>query len=292
VDLERLREIASLVALLRSTEGSWSEVSARVESEGSAVRLLEQGAEQGTLLPVEGPDLQAAELEVEGWLDEGMTIITVLDEDYPSNLRTIHELPPILFIRGKLEPQDDRAIAVVGSRKASKEGKARAAEIAGELVRRDYTVASGLAVGIDTAAHRGALDAGGRTIAVIGSGLRHSYPPENAELQEQLANDSAVISQFFPHQHPTKWSFPLRNATMSGLANATVVVEAARKSGARMQARLACEHGRPVFLPRELVTSQDWAQEYAKWPNAFVVDSPSEIADRIDRLFSVETLTA
>jgi DNA processing protein len=295
MDRAWLRETASLVALLRTKKDStWSEVSMSVEEAGSAAALLEANGPDQLFPAREGQrvDLEAIEDEVRSWLDEGMNVITVLDPVYPSNLRTVHELPPLLFVQGEMTEQDDRGIAVVGSRNASERGLERADQVARELVRRGYIVASGLARGIDTAAHRGALDAGGRTIAVLGNGLRHAYPPENAELQAQLGRESAVISQFFPHQRPTKWTFPLRNAVMSGLSNATVVVEATERSGARMQARLAAQHGRPVFLPRDLVETQDWARDYAERPGTHVFDSPDEIADRIDSLLSVETLTA
>lgn len=296
MDRQWLRETAALVALLRAakqSKASWASIAAEVEEHQSAVAVLEETVTQGSLVSASEVDPGEIEQEVVAWLDEGMSILTVLDQGYPSNLRTVHEMPPLLFARGELIPQDDRAIAVVGSRQASEEGLDRASQIAAELVGRGYTVASGLAKGIDAAAHRGALEADGRTIAVIGTGLRRSYPAENVELQARLARETAVLSQFWPDQPPTKWTFPWRNAVMSGLTNATVVVEAAERSGARMQARLAFEHGRPVFLPRQLVDSQDWARKYAKDnPNAHVVEEPGEIADRIDRLLAVEELIA
>ena len=131
---------------------------------------------------------------------------------------------------------------------------------------------SGLAAGIDTAAHRAALDAGGRTIAVIGTGLHHAFPKENAELQDRLGDEHAVISQFWPDQGPSKDTFRMRNALMSGISRATVVVEAAYTSGARMQARVALENQRPVVLLSSLVAEQEWAHEFAERPGVYVAE--------------------
>ena len=145
-----------------------------------------------------------------------------------------------------------------------------------------YTVVSGLAAGVDAAAHREALAAGGRTVAVIGTGLQHSYPPENAELQQQLAASSAVVSQFWPETEPSRAGFPMRNAVMSGLALGTAIVEASVTSGARIQARRALAHGRPVFLARALI-SQPWARELAARPGVHVYDEPDEITAALER---------
>jgi DNA processing protein len=136
-----------------------------------------------------------------------------------------------------------------------------AADIARALVARKMTVVSGLARGIDTAAHRAALDAGGRTVAVIGTGIGRAYPAENHALQDEIASRGLVLSQFWPDASPDKRSFPMRNATMSGYGLATVVVEAGEKSGARIQARVAVEHGRQVILTDRVVARNTWARE-------------------------------
>jgi DNA processing protein len=155
------------------------------------------------------------------------------------------------------------------------------------LANGGYAVVSGLAEGIDTAAHEATLKAGGRTIAVIGTGLRRAYPPSNAELQRRLGEESAVISQFFPSGPPTKKTFPMRNAVMSGLALATVVIEASDVSGARMQARLALDHGRPVFLLRSLL-EHEWAREYAGRSGTYVVDDADEVMTHLERIWSAD----
>jgi DNA processing protein len=210
-------------------------------------------------------------------------MLTVLDPEYPDNLRAVHDRPPLIFVAGELQPCDERAVAVIGSRKASPRGLSTAQDIARHLTQRRYTVVSGLAVGIDTAAHTAALADGGRTVAVIGTGLHHCYPPDNAALQHRIARDCAVVSRFWPHQGPTRRTFPARNAVMSGLAKATVVVEAGPTSGARGQARMALAHGRPVFLHSTLLT-QDWARELATKPGTREFTKPHEITDSLERL--------
>jgi DNA processing protein len=165
-----------------------------------------------------------------------------------------------------------------------------AAEIARTLVRAGYTVASGLATGIDTAAHTAALEAGGRTIAVIGTGLQRVYPPENAALQKRIASECAVISQFWPEATPSRRSFPMRNAVMSGISLSTVIVEASETSGARVQARLGLAHGRPVFLLGSLVTTQAWAREFAHRAGVQVVETPADLITRVGRITSAGAL--
>jgi DNA processing protein len=177
----------------------------------------------------------------------------------------------------------------VGARRASRGGRATAASIAEALARAGYVVVSGLAAGIDTAAHEAALAAGGRTVAVIGTGLRHSYPPENAALQREIAAVGAVVSQFWPDAPPTRTSFPLRNAVMSGLALGTVVVEASFRSGARVQARLALGHGRPVFLWQALL-DEPWAREFARRPGVYVVDDAAQVMRTVERLDALDEL--
>lgn len=294
-----LEETAALVALLRTGRRFWHSFAELVEEEGSAVRVLDrelEGRDEGTLFPDEtapsSSDLDSIAEEIEAWLSEGIKIVTVLDDGYPVNLRTIHDLPPLLFFYGDLSPDDERSIAIVGTRHPTDAGRALAAEIATDLSTRGYVVISGLAQGIDRAVHEATLRAGGRTVAVVGTGLHHSYPAKNRELQLQLARESAVLSQFWPDQPPTRRTFPMRNAVMSGLALATVVVEAKGKSGARMQARLALEHGRPVFLPDSLVREHDWAEEYAERPGTTVVSSAGEIAEHLDSRYSLVGLTA
>ena len=216
--------------------------------------------------------------------------VSVLDDDYPPNLRTIHNRPPLLFVRGRLTPKDARSVAVVGTRRPSDAGLRHARAVASGLTEAGYTVVSGLAAGIDTAAHTATLDRDGRTVAVIGTGIRRTYPPANAELQQRIAREIAVLSQFWPDAPPTKTSFPMRNIVMSGLSRATVVIEAAERSGARMQARYALEHGRPVFLLESLL-EHEWAREYAERPGTHVVKRVDDVVELVDRLAAPDILT-
>ena len=283
------RETAAVLALMALRALPWNRLAGAIEEDGSALRLLEriEAEEPDRLFDVEKQPLSLDQLEdyLQQLEDEGLILVTVLDEAYPVNLRMVHDRPPALFIRGRLDEADQRSVAVVGTRRASASGLEQAALIARDLVNSSYVVVSGLAAGIDTAAHTAALGAGGRTVAVIGTGLRHVFPKSNAELQSQLGESHAVISQFWPGQEPRPWTFPQRNAVMSGFARATVVVEASHTSGARMQARLALEHGRPVFLLRSLLEHK-WAQGYQDRPGVYVVDSGSEVVDHLDRLYA------
>jgi DNA processing protein len=284
------RERAAVLALMARGRVEWNRLAGSIEEAGSALALLKQMEETGNprLFDVESAQVTLDQLEerVISYEREGIRLITVLDAAYPTNLRMVHDRPPALFVRGELSPADERSVAVVGSRKASPESLEKAAEIARDLVAQDFVIVSGLAAGIDSAAHQATLDAGGRTVAVIGTGLRHHFPKQNAELQEQLGRESAVISQFWPGQEPRRWTFLQRNAVMSGFARASVVVEASDESGARMQARLAIEQGRPAFLLRSLL-HHEWAQAYAEQhPSTYVVNSGEEIVGHLERLYS------
>lgn len=217
---------------------------------------------------------------------DGIRLVTVLDEAYPANLRLIFNLPPFLFYRGELRHDDARAVAVVGTRKPSEEGIRRARQIAAGLARQGVTVVSGLARGIDTVAHEACLGAGGRTIAVLGTGIRNTYPPENAELAERIAATGALVSQFWPDSPPRTDTFPRRNITMSGIGQGTIVVEASATSGAKMQARMALEHGKQAFLLASLADQQAWARRYLE-RGAVRVDDLDTV---MTRLMSVEAI--
>ena len=216
-----------------------------------------------------------AELAAAGQFDA--RLVTVLDDGHPTNLRLIPNLPPFLFIRGELDEEEVRSVAVVGTRDASEAGIRRAQRMSALLAERDVTVVSGLARGIDTAAHRGAIDAGGRTIAVLGSGITKCCPAENRDLAEDITRHCALVSQYWPTRSPGRDTFPRRNVVTSGLSQGTVVIEASRTSGAKMQARLALEHGKKIFLVRSLVTDQIWATTYAQRRSAIEVGDVEEV---------------
>jgi DNA processing protein len=254
-----------------------------LEETGSALALLEQE------LLLSRDELTRIQAEVAVWEAHGISLVSVLDLDYPENLKGVHDRPPLLFVAGQLKPADARSIAVIGSRRASDRGLATAHSVARHLVERRFTVISGLALGIDTAAHAAALDQNGRTVAVIGTGLNHAYPPENAELQAAIARSCAVVSQFWPDAPPRRRSFPMRNAVMSGMTLATVIVEASQTSGSRIQSRLALAQGRPVFLLEDLL-AQGWARELAARPGVHVIAEPEQIIATVERLTAADAL--
>jgi DNA processing protein len=179
------------------------------------------------------------------------------DTAYPANLREIHAPPARLYVRGTLAEDDALAVAIVGSRAATSYGVAVAERLASDLAARGVTVVSGLARGIDSAAHRGALRAGGRTIAVLGSGVDVIYPPENRRLAGDVEASGALVSQFEPGTPPLAGYFPARNRVIAGLSLAVLVVEAAEKSGSLITAGLAAEMGREVLaVPGPLTSPQ------------------------------------
>ncbi len=290
-------ETAALVALLRIGAQPHHIYSELLEQEDSALALLEreltETPEGQQTLGAPEPDsvLEAARAELASWTAAGTRAITVLDPDYPENLRAVFDRPPLIFVRGTLQPTDRRAIAIIGSRHASPDGLELVRALAARLAASDFTVTSGLARGVDTEAHATTQAAGGRTIAVIGTGHDHSYPPENADLQREIARAGAVISQFTPDTAPTARNFPIRNALMSGLSLATVIVEASHTSGTRTQARQALAHGRPVFLAARL-TTQDWARELAGRANVHVYDQPEQVTELVERLDQTGPLAA
>lgn len=177
----------------------------------------------------------------------GAHLVTMEDPSYPEPLAEIYDPPLVLFVRGELRESDVRAIALVGTRKPSPYGLRMAEQLGRELGARGICVISGLAAGIDAAAHRTAIEAGGRTIAVLGCGVDVVYPKENADLYELIAQHGAVISQFPMGMKPLAGNFPYRNRIVSGLAMGTVVIEAPMASGALITARTAAEQGREVF---------------------------------------------
>lgn len=188
-----------------------------------------------------------AEEELDFCHAQGIRVLLDSDADYPARLQEIHDTPGVLFMQGQLLPVDELAIAVVGTRHATAYGQKQADRLAGGLARAGYTIVSGLARGIDAAAHRAALAAGGRTIAVLGSGIHNLYPPEHRELAREVTAAGALLSEAPPRTPPLSGAFPQRNRLISGLCLGTLVIEAADRSGALITARHATEQGREVF---------------------------------------------
>lgn len=262
----------------------------------TTLEALDAGLDLGGLSELAEVEQALATLDssrVEHWRKEldvlDAQLVTVLDDGYPANLRMIHDHPPFLFVRGSLAPSDDRAIAVVGTREPSDEGARDAQHLAGALVEQGITVVSGLAAGIDTAAHTGALEAGGRTLAVFATGINRVYPASNRSLSMSIPASGATVSQFWPDMAPARWSFPVRNIVTSGLSLATVVVEAGPTSGARLQAEHAIRHGKRLLLFRRLVETQPWAQDLIGTPGVMAIDGIEEILSVIELELDLHT---
>ena len=183
----------------------------------------------------------------------GVDLVTLDDAEYPLALGEIYDPPLALFCRGALHERDRYAVAIVGTRRATPYGLRMAEKLGRELAHRGITVVSGMAAGVDTAAHRGALEAGGRTIAVLGCGVNVVYPKQNAELMQEIIDHGCVMSQFPMDASPAKTHFPIRNRIISGMTQGTVVVQAPARSGALITAHTATEQGREVFaVPGEI----------------------------------------
>lgn len=176
-----------------------------------------------------------------------VAVLTWESQDYPTNLRNIVDAPPVIYVKGELLPEDDWAVAIVGTRRASAYGKEAARRLAADLAHHGVTVVSGLASGIDAAAHQAALDAGGRTLAVLGSGVDVIYPAENRRLAQAITHQGALISEYALGTQPERNNFPPRNRLISGLSLGIVVVEAGQRSGALITADFALEQGRDVL---------------------------------------------
>lgn len=197
-----------------------------------------------------GPDREtrdAIDRELRALERDGCTVVTWLDGAYPARLRTIPDPPPLLYATGSLTAEDHWAVAVVGSRRASDAGRLLTEALSRELAALGFTVVSGLARGIDGAAHRGALAGGGRTLAVLGCGVDRTYPPEHRALRERVEERGAVLSELPLGAPPHAYHFPRRNRIISGLSLGVLVTEADLGSGSLITARLAAEQGREVF---------------------------------------------
>ena len=212
-----------------------------------------------------------------------LEIMTYEDEDYPENLKNIADPPIVLYVKGKIKPEDKFSLAIVGSRRASFYGLSCAEKFAADLSDSGFTIVSGMARGVDTAAHRGALKSGGRTIAVIGSGFKHIYPSENKELAEEIAKSGAVISEFPIETEPLKQNFPRRNRVISGLSLGVLVAEAARNSGALITADFALEQGRDVFaLPGKVDAETSFGTNGLIKQGAKLVSCADDIIEELD----------
>lgn len=231
--------LQSLIQYFGSPEAAWNAPSADLYAVGLPQRIMD-----GFLDLRNKTDPHQV---YEDTLKKGIQVLTRDDDSYPEKLSNIDHPPPVIYLRGTLKPEDRWAVAMVGTRRVTSYGRQVTEQVATYLSRNGMTVVSGLARGVDGVAHQSALSSGGRTIAVLGSGLDQIYPPEHRQLAERICENGAVISDYHPGTPPDAANFPPRNRIIAGLSMATVVVEAGETSGALITATFAAEQGREVF---------------------------------------------
>ena len=211
---------------------------------------------------------------------EGITVLTWEDEEYPRRLKEIDQPPPVLYVKGKLSPEDEWPVAIVGTRRVTAYGRQVTDEIASTLSRNGLTIISGMARGVDAIAHQAALNAGGRTIAVLGCGVDRVYPPEHKGLSERIVEQGALISDYAPGTPPEASNFPPRNRIISGLSMAVVVAEAGQRSGALITASFAADQGRDVFaVPGNIMSPQSRGTNRLIQEGAFLIVKPNDVLE-------------
>lgn len=224
--------------------------------------------------------------------DKGLSIVTLYDENYPALLKQIYDPPPLIYVCGRIRPATNN-IAVVGSRNATRYGLEIAKNLSRDLAQQSLVVVSGMARGIDSAAHWGALRAGGETIAVLGCGLGTIYPSENKELFQEISRQGAVISEFPVLTMPEPYRFPIRNRIISGLSLGTVVVEAAQRSGSLITANIAAEQGREVFaVPGSVNSFKSIGTHALIKQGAKLVESVEDIIEELNLGAPAQNITA
>ncbi|RFZ12627.1 hypothetical protein VIMS_03021 [Mycobacterium marinum] len=201
--------------------------------------------------------------------------VVVGSPDYPARLARCWDAPPVLFVTSAIPTES--AVAIVGSRETTPEVLTQTRELAAEFVTAGEVVISGLAAGVDSAAHRGALDVGGQTVAVMGTGITHVYPPQNTDLAEQIRRHGVLVSQFAPHAPRTGTTFLRRNHVIAGLSDASVIMDGQQRSGSRHEVEQAISYGRPVFMWAPALTSQRWARKLEAAGSATFVSSAQEV---------------
>lgn len=238
-----------LVSYFGDLESAWKASPADLAGAGLGLKLIERVVQAR-----ENVDLDKVWERIES---QGIKILTWQDEAYPQRLKEIDQPPPVLYIRGEYLPDDLFAVAIVGTRRVTPYGRQITEELSSFLAANGLTVISGLARGVDAIAHQSALKAGGRTIAVLGSGVDRIYPPEHRGLAEQMMQQGAIVSDYAPGTPPDASNFPPRNRIISGLSLAVVVIEAGETSGALITAEFAAEQGREVFaVPGSILAPQ------------------------------------
>jgi DNA processing protein len=235
--------------------------------------------------------LRDAEKEMEAATKAGCHLVTLTSAEYPPLLREINDAPLILYVRGDAGLLAKHAVGMVGSRRPTAYGSSVAHRLASDLAQRGLVIVSGLARGIDSASHRGALEAGGKTVAVLGSGIDVIYPSENQLLAKKIMESGAVISEFPLGTGPTPQNFPIRNRIISGLSLGVVIVEAAEYSGSLITARLALEQNREVFgVPGNITSAQSFGPNHLIKQGAKLVDQWIDVIEEFPEAIRMELL--
>jgi DNA processing protein len=287
-----LAEGASVLSLMEATRGANDGLIRLLRDTGSARAVVEGRARvrgrRATLARALAGQVGAEDLS--GWVDvlehtlarsPGTRFVPITDPEFPAGLADLPGSPPFLFVRGELPALPAVGVAVVGSRAVSPEGRVLAREVSSLLAHTGSVVVSGLATGVDGEAHCACLDAGGITVASLPTGVDRIYPSEHENLAWRIAGTGALVSRFWPDSPPRRDAFRLRNIVTSGIAAATVVIEAGAASGARMQARIALSQGRPVILMRALVQREPWARRAAERRGVLVAGSAEEVVEAV-----------
>lgn len=264
-----------LVTYFGELESAWNADAAELADAGLGAKIVERvlGARKQI-------DLDQVWAKIEA---QGIQVHTWADESYPARLREIDQPPPVLYVRGEYLPDDLFAVAIVGTRKVTPYGRQVTEEVASFLAANGITVVSGLARGVDAIAHQTALKAGGRTIAILGSGVDKIYPPDHRGLAEQMMQRGAVISDYAVGTPPDASNFPPRNRIISGLSLAVVVIEAAETSGALITAEFAAEQGREVFaVPGSILAPQSKGTNRLIQNGALPLLTPADLMQALD----------
>ncbi|MAS34491.1 MAG: DNA-protecting protein DprA [Anaerolineaceae bacterium] len=268
------RRLTNLLNYFGDLSAAWRASDAQLHQAG-----LESGVRANLLHLRATLDL---ERELERVQSSGAQMVTLGDNDYPAPLKTVPDPPILLYIRGVLLPSDQNALAVVGTRKPTHYGLEAANKLSGALAKQGTTIISGLAHGIDTAAHQGALAANGRTIAVLGTGIDQVYPADNRKLAQEIVANGALISEFPLGTPPEGRNFPRRNRIISGMALGVLVVEAPENSGALITADMAAEQGRDVFaVPGNIFNVASRGANRLIQEGAKLVTSAADILDEL-----------
>jgi DNA processing protein len=288
-----MQELEARVALVVARKFTPLGMTNLLKRFGSAAAVCGAGKSEILKTPKvnrKGPDALAEVIrsgehlrEIEKAKENGIGFVMLEDEAYPEALRRIPDPPPLLYVRGELRPDDALALAIVGGRSSTYYGNSQAARFSRDFAGRGITVVSGLARGVDTAAHRAALEAGGRTIAVVGSGLLDVYPPDNELFALDVAENGAVISEFTLETPGVARNFPQRNRLISGLSLGVLVIEATLRSGSLITARMAADQGREVFaLPGKVDAETSAGPHELIRQGAHLVAEPRHIYDELD----------